>query len=150
MTEETTYALDAMRVRALREADTIVFRHPGLIECAKKLKNPTPWEDERSIAVPAKSTFTYYGKTFYKRASYMLHSSQFDREWQTVARLVKPGDELELEWIADNTSQFMDARNLTRDECRLHIVRGGKWALSFNIGVEVNDPGSLCRMVKVS
>lgn len=85
----------------------------------------------------------------------MIHAAQFDRDWQTIVGLLRPGDELTLTFTASNNSENMRRVGYHRDELRLEVKRGrreiaggrGQKRLSFLLDVSVG-PNDSARMVR--
>ena len=53
-----------------------------------------------------------------------ITAPQLDRDWQTICKLLRPGDRLALKWQADNNTATARDHDLHVDELRLEIVRG--------------------------
>lgn len=68
-----------------------------------------------------------------------VSSARFSPVWTTLAGLLRAGDVLHLEWVADNHTYLAENHGLHSDELRL-IVRRGKrkltFALAFRVGLD--------------
>lgn len=105
---------------------------------------------ERMRPIPAVPTWTFHGSERGDEdkavAFSMEHTARFHREWQTIAGLLRVGDELVLGWVADNGNGYTRDAGLMRDELHLTIRRGDE-SLRFLVDVSVCAPNS-ARMVK--
>lgn len=144
-------------VKALRQADRLSFHfHNGETEIVATRENRTagPFDDrERKHRIAAESRFRG-GDGDKPRACFaMLHGMWEDANCgPTLARLVKPADQLRLQWIADNSNGYLtQARErgveLFRDELHLQIVRKGKpFAMLFvESSICPNNTARMCR-----
>lgn len=75
-----------------------------------------------------------------------ISSAQFSPTWTTVAGLLRTGDVLHLEWVADNHSYLAENHGLHSDELRL-IVKRGKRRLTFALAFRVG-PDNSARMIR--
>jgi hypothetical protein len=89
------------------------------------------------------------------KAFAMIHTPSFDRAWQTVSELLKPGDTFEVSWLADTNGYVSKATfggdadcdafsSLHLDQVELVVVRGKKRML-FRLGLSV-CPSNSARM----
>lgn len=129
--EPTT--LESQHLRALRNADRIVFRtYEGrsTVEAIRDGRN-TPSGFEDTVTVDAGETFTDYGASHSSQSAdgysafHMEHSAQHAPVLRTVLRHLRPGDTLTLHWVRDNNSETHRDTGLHADELRL-IVRTRK------------------------
>lgn len=139
METQTDFGLYAHDIRDLRRAITIGARHNGTegilwaevkshgvkhwrrwnvdsVVYAYRRKKPR-WSSRVEHAT-CRSLITTYGK--------------FEHGWSSVLRLLRTGDQIKLEWSADNNNGYFDKANETLDP-QLHldnlhasIVRNGK------------------------
>jgi hypothetical protein len=77
---------------------------------------------------------------------YMIHTAQFSQSWLTIARLLKVGDRLALQWLADNNTQTLTDAGLHNDQLHLHVHRAGD-RLVFPIATSV-CPDNSARMIR--
>jgi hypothetical protein len=90
------HKLDALDIKALRTADSLVFRtrdEESHINCCKKIQG-NPWETERQHCIPVRA----YGA---KEAFESWHYANNDLRWKTIVRSLCVGDMLRLHWYAD-------------------------------------------------
>lgn len=184
-TVKSTFAISKDHLKALRRADRICFDHAsdvsrtgtgtqGQIRCIKHVKND-PFETERTVYVPAISTFTgiAYGTEARARLTCfeMLFSAAYDEVWQTIVGLLREGDEIELLWRAGEGNNYLaravvtekakDANGveesyqpglgekLYHDRLMLKVRRGphGEVKYAFNIDDSV-CPNNTARMIR--
>src|ERR1043166_8771713 len=147
-----TAVLTAEQIRFLRSRlDRVVFRHKHggtTLEARQKGTNA-------DLVIDCKFTFRGYGFDGYTSthetpvaAFVMIHTPEFDDVWQTIAKLFRAGDEVELEFSADgNSNGYVKAAKANQvnadtaericydrlhvDTLKLHIRREGKRALSL-------------------
>lgn len=133
--------LSAMDMKAIRGADSVVFRLDK-IECIKKVSND-PYETERRYIIPVH----YDGIRDVTKAFHMIHSAKFTPEWDLVKKLARKGDELTLHWDqGGQTHDLMRRKGLIADALYLRIGRNGKDKYAILIEVAVSTPQS--RMVE--
>lgn len=77
---------------------------------------------------------------------YMIHSAQFSQSWRTVARLLRVGDRLALQWVADNNTETLIDAGLHNDQLHLYVHRAGD-RLVFPIATSV-CPDNSARMIR--
>lgn len=164
MTETATVTgLNKVDIQALRQADRISFhRHNGesSVVCTKEMRRAGPFEErERKHEIPCQDTIRAYngpdGDYQDARAAQcfeMIHSAQVSETWRTIAGLVRAGDEIELEWIANDANGYLksatsEGRQLYHDKLYLHIRRGGRRALSFYLDDSI-CPNNTARMIR--
>lgn len=151
--------LTKLHIAAMRKADRIVFRHieGGIcqIEALKEAPkasptNPFPQEGRQEVACG--SSLTHYGitdkwkinETRAYRAFVMIGG--YDRAWQTIAKLLKPGDTLIFEWTGSNNSEYARQTGFHHDSLSLKVMRKGKEML-FNV-YDGFCPDNSARMIK--
>ena len=132
------YQITKIDIAALRKADRISFLREDSgtrISMVKKAGDPTeanpfPQDVHYNVACDARIA-DYTGSMWGRqhdcyRAACHTTSAQLDEEWQTVASLLKPGDELTLAWVAGNDSPALREKGVIIDELRLNVSRDGK------------------------
>jgi hypothetical protein len=154
ITENTSLTLTPEATKALREADNHVafIRENGIghIRAVARLDSKhRPSADlfpdvvfdagwaERSI--PASTLVTNYGSDHIeadRRLIYVVSSPQFTPEWLTVARFLKPGDIVTLDFTLSNGGERLAEVGYQMDEMRLRVLRG-KALHIFLVGVVV-------------
>lgn len=157
--------LTKIDIAALRKADRIIFRtenaeerRPFTIEAIKEApqatpSNPFPQEARHIVTVDAQVRDYAEGSWggSYRIETYtafeMIYSAQSDDEWQTIAGLLREGDEITLIWTHDNSSPALREVGVGIDSLTLRIQRGDK-RLSFNIQSHAYT-SARHRMVKV-
>lgn len=173
MNTETTTGLTKNELAALRQADSICFDHSlnGHTGLRAVKRGKAPFFEEHRVEVPCKSTVyisgdgvdwdTRCGK--HAQCFAWIHSAQFNEEWRTIVRLLKPGDEVELRWVGNDDNGYVKRARVTeRDEschdaglgmglCHdrlyLKVRRKGKQVYSFYVDDSV-CPNNTARMVK--
>lgn len=118
--------LSNVELAALRHADSVVFSYRDgghLIRATKDADSSSGFE--RSREIPVRGRITAYGPPAeeFSWAVSWIGSARYSPEWQTIARLLRAGDRLELEWVADNNTQGLESLGLHQDELKLHVVR---------------------------
>ncbi len=90
-------------IKRLKSADRICFdfyrkddEEIHQIRAIKELRDE--WNSEKTVEIPAEGYFTGTYQAEVERAFYMNHSPQVDRGWKTITELLKPGDEILLQW----------------------------------------------------
>ena len=132
------YQITKIDIAALRKADSVSFARDekgAFIAMTKKAGDPTeanpfPQDVHYNVACDAHIA-DYTGSMWGRqhdcyRAAYHTTSAQWDEEWQTVASLLKPGDELTLAWAAGNDSPALREKGIMIDELRLNVSRDRK------------------------
>jgi len=141
----TIYGLTSIDLKALRGADLVVFRRRrdgrAFIECTKKIDRKSPWEDDERIHdIPVHAEIRNAPSD--AEAFCMLHGCRYNAEWQTIASLLRVGDQLELEFWAD----YYQESNIYVDSLRLYVRRGEK-RMVFLVSVEA-AAYELSRMIR--
>ncbi len=178
MTEtKTEFALTKDQVRALRTADHICFDH-----CQKRDEHssgiraikvgPPPWREETTLRIPTMSSVFIHSEAkeidydtrhgLYARCFELIYS--YNEEWQTIAGLLKAGDEIELRWVGSDDNGYLRRSRVTErdntfssslgepchhDKLYVHIRRGGKRKYSFYLADQI-CPDNSARMIKPS
>lgn len=170
ITPEVT-PLTAQDIKALRTAETVVFRHykgDATIEASlrdhmdggrvytaeqQRLFPVTPGVDERQRVLTVNGLITYYDDTTRRTtgpeatAFEMIHSAQYSQTWQTIASMLKVGDVLTIHFNGDRYANgYSHKTDLHIDGLNLDVKRG-KQDLSFIVAVSV-APANSARMVK--
>lgn len=86
------------------------------------------------------------GATDYLVAFHMIHTAEYRETWRTVVELIRAGDRVRLDWVADNNSTTLVEHELHADELRLHIARGER-KMIFHIATSVT-PDNSARMIR--
>lgn len=148
---------------ALRKADTIVFHHDpkaqrngsdGRIRALKKFKlksGPFETEETAEFEIPVDSYIKDYGKDdiHYDQLSgaVVLSYCQWnDSIGSAIARTIKVGDMIELEWLRNNATPSQEEAGLVADELRIHIRRG-KTRFVYIVAHQVGKDNS-ARMIR--
>lgn len=157
-------------ITALREAESVTFHHGPensryVATCIRahvrgryseariwsareqRLFNEADRSGDRERTItPARSTVRGYGQTIGDDAV-AFHSVSTARDtWQTIVGLLRKGDTLWVEWVADNNNQNHEAVNFHSDELILHVLRGDR-GLAFKVAVSVG-PHNTARMIR--
>jgi hypothetical protein len=161
--------LTVQDIKALRTAETVVFRHykgvptievylrdhtePLIYTAVQQRLFPEPGVDERKRTLAVGGLITYYDDDSRKTAGpegnafEMIHSAQYSQTWKTITSLLKVGDVLTLHFNGDRYSNgYSKKAYLHIDGLNLDIKRG-KAQLSFMVAVGVCLANS-ARMVK--
>jgi hypothetical protein len=163
ITENTNLTLTSEATKALREADHHVafIRENGIghIRAVAKLDSKhrpsadlfpdvvfdAGWAER---AIPASTLVTNYGKDHIeedRRLIYVVSSPQFTPEWLTVARFLKPGDILTLDFTLSDGGDTLAEAGYQKDEMRLRVLRG-KALHIFLVGVVVAPVNNVMRI----
>jgi hypothetical protein len=146
-------AISADDVKALRTATMVAFDHMRngehrLRAIYEKRSDTFETRGERSIA--ARSHITKYSDPReYNNAFALIQSAQFNDEWKTVAKSLRAGDILAMEWRA-NANQYTQDAGLNLDELVLHVFRGENHRLhagTYMLVVSV-CPDNSARMIR--
>lgn len=170
-TETATLTTDD--ITALREADTITFHHGPentryVATCIRAhirggyADAPRIWtareqrlfdapgrgvdtDRERTI-MPARSTVRGYGQTI-GDAVVAYHYMGGSRDtWRTITKLLRKGDSLWVEWVADNNNENIESVNFHCDQLYLHVTRGDA-DMAFLVATSVG-PHNTARMIR--
>lgn len=164
-------ALTADDITALREADTVTFHHGPensryVATCIRAhmrggySSEPRIWSareqrlfneadrsgDRERTIMPARSSVRAYGQVIGDRAVAFHSVSPARDTWQTIVGLLRKGDTLWVEWVADNNNQNHEAVNFHSDELILHVLRGDR-GFAFKVAVSVG-PHNTARMIR--
>jgi len=80
-------------------------------------------------------------------------AAKYDKPWQTIAGLLRAGDRLRLEWVADNNNDNVRGVGFHCDELRLIVVRTNKRTdashdtMTFRIVTQVG-PDNSARLIR--
>ena len=142
--------------KALRKAESVVFRlHKGryTIEAGigKALNDNRPYTDVQRRLFPDRAygssdrdrTLTvsgyidsYAGRPFTEdsKGFAMINSAHFVPTWQTVARLLRAGDEITLHFLGDaHTNEALRKVGMHGDVVRLNVHRADGAVLTFDV-----------------
>lgn len=78
---------------------------------------------------------THLGEVIH--GSYSITHPTWDDEWNTILQILRPGDEIKLNWLANNSNQYLTKNGIYQDQLKLVIYRGegkSRKKLSFHIG----------------
>lgn len=157
-------------ITALREADTITFHHgpedsryvatcirahmrggysdaPRIWTAREQRLFPTQGHmdtDRQRTIAPARSTVRSYDEIGPAAVAY--HYMYPGKTWRTITELLRKGDALWVEWVADNNNQNHQAVNYHADQLFLHVKRGDR-ELTFLIACQVG-PHNSARMIR--
>lgn len=76
----------------------------------------------------------------------MVSSAQYSEVWRTLASILRKGDRLTLQWVADNNTDNIRSANLHSDHLKLSVQRG-ETRLTFNLMTSV-CPDNSARMIR--
>lgn len=142
-------AITADDVKALRNATMVAFDHMRNGEHRLRAiieKRDGAFETRGELHVRAQSHIQRYSDpTEYDNAYALIQSAQFNDEWRTVAKALRAGDVLSMEWRANSNTYVRDA-GLNLDELVLHVYRDGKRAGTYMLVVSV-CPNNSARMI---
>lgn len=164
MTTATCEALSLTKndVKAIRQADMVSFHRVGgenTLQLSKRVRDAGPFDDrERTHDIAVQATLRGYRGDDERpdmsgaRCFAMIQTAQYCDRWQTVAKLVRTGDVLELEWTANDSNGYLRAAlsngaALSHDKMYLHICRDGRRALSFYLADSI-CPDNSARMIR--
>ena len=160
--------LDKMALAALRKADTISFHHAdgkSLIRASKKHK-PTGRDpfapSETTVTVSCNAAITDYDRggcwgtdayrddlKCYAAFAWYSHAQYADCTWQTIATVLRAGDELTLYWQRGGlTNQGMRDAGFHGDALYVRVRRADK-RLTFLIDTYCGHDNT-ARMVRLS
>jgi len=144
MTSDTITApvLTAQDVRALRNADALVFIHTGEdtggIRAVKRAENSATGFEQHHLITARRSTVeTYAHPAEHIRASFVEMWPQTTLHIQTLLRAMRTGQQFTLKWTRGNQSPVLDAAGLVRDELRVRVGTDDKPAQEFLVAVQV-------------
>ena len=160
--------LDAIKLQALRKADTVSFFHrpkpdatneTSYVSATKRAKpsGNDPFAHDVSIIIPCECRLTdysdYENKIAYDSTAWnafeMIHAAQSEDAWQTTASLLRVGDKLTLMWErgAFTTAHMKEATpKFYGDRLQLRVTRGDK-VLTFHVDTRVCEDNS-ARMIR--
>lgn len=149
MTTVDIAPLSAEDVKALRNATMVAFDHVSNGEHRLRAiieKRNGVFETRGELKIPARSYITKYDDQREYNAAYaLIQSAQFNDEWRTVAKTLRAGDVLSMEWRANSNGYVRDA-GLNLDELMLHVYRENKRVGSYLLVVSV-CPDNSARMI---
>jgi hypothetical protein len=159
------FPLDAIQLAALRKATTVSFHNhaddrPNTLGRsyirASKAHDRTAADPfaprETSIEMQCQATVHDYEKPNTWKPDFeafaWVSSARIEEAWQTIASLLRVGDDLTLAWEAGAlSSPFLVDKGLIGDRVRL-VVQRGKTRLVFALDEQIGE--SRYRMVKVA
>ena len=153
MVAETQTGIDGltkMDLVALREADRVVFTHGPEGGAVKAIKHMTgsPWKGDAEYSISVHSAIDCLrADTHYSWAFEMISGAELSRLWRTIVDHLRPGDDVRLLWMADNTSITMDETGLTMDELHVVVWRG-KTRHEYALEWHVAERFSSSRMIR--
>lgn len=136
---------------SLRKSDEIVFRTEKVsnydqeaishIECIKRDSREFGGKRVQIVKTDAKcKNFRRDQGVEFVSAGRASISAQHDETWQTVAKLLRPGDELCLDWWIGNDSPLLREAGLTHDMLYL-LVRRKEKRMYFYLADQITDRG---------
>ena len=148
--------------KALRLADTLVFHHLrpdrrnghiGCIRALKRVKSAPPFnfEDTAEYEIGVDSLVRNYGPKVDKdilHAAVVLNARWVSSIGTTLKSVIRAGDEVELEWLRNNTTTNHENAGLVCDELHMHILRG-KRRFVYLVDTQVGLDNS-ARMIRSS
>lgn len=167
---KTDTALAADDIAALKAADTVTFHHGPentryVATCIRahmrggysdapriwtareqRLFNGVPATNTGRVRTIAPADSTARGYDQMGSAAVAFHSLYPGAAWRTVTDLLRKGDELRVEWVADNNNQNHKSVNFHCDQLFLHVIRGDR-ELTFLIAESVG-PHNTARMIR--
>lgn len=147
--------LESHHIRALRNADQIVFRHhdgQSTVEAIRAARNSRTGFDE-AVVIFAESAFTDYGANYLRgepdsyEAFHMEHAAKFNPAVVTVLRHLRAGDVLRLRWTLDNNTDTIRRADLHQDELFVEVRRSERRIDAYMIESAVRLDNS-ARMIR--
>lgn len=166
------YKLDAGDVKALRTCESVAFDFDNVIENARVSQiramidknDKRPFDDTRYILVDSYLDVYPHDYAPKARACEVLLYSHHSEEWQTIAKMLKPGDIIRLEWVSNQpnnsginscygqaavcTLKGYEGQALHFDDLGLKIIRNDKVYAAFNVKYSIT-PNNSASMIKV-
>ncbi len=155
---------------AMRMADSVVFRHlngattielfigshtgrPRIYTRSEQVLFPEAAHDQRTRLIEVEGTVTSYGEgTSWGRKAHAVASiqaAQYDHEWATIVRLLKPRDRASLIFRGDeHTNIYVREAGLHADTLHLVVRRGRNTEMEFLLDEQIT-PDNSARMVKM-
>lgn len=145
--------LTAADIAALKLADDVSMHHrdgrgylrahmrggyaeePRVYTAAQQRTFPQADGNDRSREMEADSDIAGYGDddglewsasigNAKPAAFHMIHNSDHSLTWQTIVKLLRPGDEITLRWRAGNNNGYLREAGLHADDLYLRVRRG--------------------------
>ena len=133
--ESKSQGLTKMDIKALRQADTIVF-HINKITAMRE-KEGYPFSEMR-YTVPVEYEKEAYGKGTISTAYYVLPWAKNEEVWQTISSLLKNGDKIILSWKKGwGDNELLENKGLTEDALFLKIKRREKIKYVFLVNTQI-------------
>ncbi len=142
-------------LKALKQAETICFRLTNgkhTIEASKKVSDGIYGDHTVNADLEVDGRITDYGKNGgeISEAFGYIGSAKFCPEIQTLISFLRAGDQLKLEWIANNDSEVLTKAGFCQDELKLLVTRESKTGkvsvLTFHIDSQVSPIDSSSRI----
>jgi hypothetical protein len=158
-TGQQASALTALDLKALKQADSVSFHfvnERSTIVAHKDRDRDQPFSQDQRHEIEVGVGFTAYKGFHTSRRDgitscfAMINASRFNETWTTVRDLLRVGDELVLEWIADNNSEVINKAQLHSDELCLIVKRrvGEKTKrMVFHVDHSIG-PNNTARMIR--
>ena len=152
MATRTVPGLTADDVKALRSATMVAFDHKRDNEHQLRAiieQRNGAFETRGELPIPAHSHIETYGDNDYDRyhSGYaLIQSAQFNDQWRTVAKTLRAGDTVSMEWRANSNGYTRDA-GLYLDELVVHVYRDSKRVGSYMLVVSI-CPDNTARMIR--
>lgn len=160
-TDTITEGITREQLKALRNADTAVFRWTaveggttGILDLTKEVERGDGFgRDTLRVEIPANARVQNYGQSGFsgdpegsklRRANggdWVLLSLKVRPEWCTFAQFLRPGDVVSQEWTVDNRNSLLKRAHLTAHEIKVRVERKGKLH-TFILDSCVCDPHS--------
>jgi hypothetical protein len=154
-TQELVLPVTAQDLRALRHADSVVFRHhqgQSTIEANKDGSHTKDGFDVKHTVYVAGEVRDHDRARMYGReqhaAFYMVSGAQYSDTLLTLLRKIRPGDQLTLRWTAANDNQNDEAVGWHRDELRLIVQRDQQKRADVYLVAAQHGPDNTARMVR--
>jgi hypothetical protein len=146
-------------VQALRKCNRLCLHYyegKSYIRAIKSADPEVPFSEDREVRIDCDHREHVYGKDGSGGYKWRLKSAFHHDSWpqdldtmRAVIDLVRPGDELILEWTAGGLSnQYVTNAGLNGDSVHVIIVRGGKRKYRLLIGTGT-CPDNTARMCQV-
>lgn len=152
--------LSKMDVRALRDADEVTFfaSHDAALERAsgrlrivahKRVERVGPFDErERTYEIlHGRAVFDTYKEALVGKTVAVGDAHGYNREWQTVRRLLKEGDELKARVSVNGGNEYCQRAGLYVDRMFLEVSRKGQLVYSFLVDESI-CPDNSARMVR--
>jgi len=137
--EEENKGITKMDIKALRQADSVVFHINEIIAIKEKEEDPFP---EMQYAIPVDYEKEAYGKGMFYKAQYVLMWAKDNAVWQTIISLLREGDKIILSWKKGwGDNELLEDAGLTEDALYLKVQRKGKTKYTFLLITRIGRKG---------